>query len=102
MSLPKPSVTSRSSLDAIKGRAASMSLPAYRGVECRDVATRQALVHRLISEFDEMPGLRLSLAQASRLFGVTEAAAQRILTDLTEAGTLYRSVTNLYMRRDRG
>jgi hypothetical protein len=102
MSLPRPSLTSRSSLDAIKGRPASMGLPAYHGVERRDVAQRQALVRRLIAEFDEMPGLRLSLAQASRLFGVTQAAAVRILTELTRAGTLCRNANNLYMRRDRG
>ena len=102
MSLPRPSVTSRSSLDAVKGRPASMGLPGYRGVERRDVAQRQALVRRLIAEFDEMPGLRLSLAQASRLFGVTQAAAVRILTELTRAGALCRNANNLYMRRDRG
>ncbi len=102
MSLPRPSVTSRSSLDAIKGRPASMVLPAYRGAERRDVAKRQALVERLVAEFDEMPGLRLSLAQASRLFGVSMAATARILTDLTRAGTLCRNASNLYMRRDRG
>ena len=49
-----------------------MGLPAARGAERRDIAQREALVQRLIAEFDEMPGLRLSLAQASRLFGVTE------------------------------
>ncbi len=102
MSLPRPSVASRSSLDAIKGRPASMGLPAYRGTERRDMAKRQALVQRLIAEFDEMPGLRLSLAQASRLFGVSMAATARILTDLTKTGTLCRNASNLYMRRDRG
>ena len=79
-----------------------MGLPAYRGTERRDMAKRQALVQRLIAEFDEMPGLRLSLAQASRLFGVSMAATARILTDLTKTGTLCRNASNLYMRRDRG
>jgi Fic family protein len=102
MSQPKPSATPRSSLDAIRGRAASMHLPATRGLERRNVAQRQALVQRLVSEFDEMPGLRLTLAQASRLFGLSEAAALRILTDLTNRGTLQRSATDFYMRRDRG
>ena len=103
MSLPRPSVASRSSLDAIKGRPASMGLlPAYRGAERRDVAKRQSLVQRLVAEFDEMPGLCLSLAQASRLFGVSMAATARILTDLTRAGTLCRNASNLYMLRDRG
>jgi Fic family protein len=101
MSLPRSSWTSRSPLDAIRGRPASMRLTAYHGVERRDVVQRQALVRRLISEFDEMPGLRLSLAQASRLFGVSEAAAVRILTELTEVGMLQRTATNFYMRRDR-
>ena len=102
MSLPRPLGTSRTSLDAIKGRSVAMALPAARGAERRNVAQREALVQRLIAEFDEMPGLRLSLPQASRLFGVTEAAASRILTALTKAGTLHRNASNLYMRRDRG
>jgi hypothetical protein len=101
MSLPRPLGTSRTSLDAIKGRSVAMGLPAARG-ERRNVAQREALVQRLIAEFDEMPGLRLSLPQASRLFGLTEAAAARILTALTKAGTLHRNASNLYMRRDRG
>ena len=102
MSLPRPSLASLSSLDSIKGRPASMGLPAYRGIERRDTAQRQALVRRLIAEFDEMPGLRLSLAQASRLFGVSQSAIARILTDLTRSGTLCRNANNLFMRRDRG
>jgi len=102
MSLPRPSVTSRSSLDAIKGRSVSMALPAYRGAERRDTAQREALVQRLIAEFDEMPGQRLSLAQASRLFGISQAATARILTALTRAGTLCKNANNLYVRRDRG
>ena len=63
-----------------------MVLPAYRGAERRDIAQRQALVQRLIAEFDEMPGLRLSLAQASRLFGVSQAATARILTASDQVG----------------
>jgi len=101
MSLPRPLGTSRTSLDAIKGRSVAMGLPAARA-ERRNVTQREALVQRLIAEFDEMPGLRLSLPQASRLFGLSEAAAARILTALTKAGTLHRNASNLYMRRDRG
>jgi len=101
MSLPRPSGPSRSPLDGIKRRSVSMGLP-YRGVERRDPAHRQALVDRLIAEFNEMPGLRLSVAQATRLFGLKEAAALRILTHLTETGTLQRNASNFYMRRDRG
>jgi DNA-binding IclR family transcriptional regulator len=79
-----------------------MRLPAYSGVERRDVPCRQALLQRLIGEFDEMPGLRLSLAQASRLFGLPEAAVLRILTNLTDKGTLQRNASGFYMRRERG
>ena len=101
MSHSKPSATPRSSLDAIRGRAASMRLPAYTGLERRDLQRRHALLQRLIGEFDEMPGLRLSLAQASRLFGLSEAAATRILAELTEAGTLQRTASDFYMLRDK-
>jgi DNA-binding IclR family transcriptional regulator len=79
-----------------------MRLPAYQGAERRNLAQRHALIKRLIGEFEEMPGLRLSLAQASRLFGLSEAAAARILAALTEGGTLQRTASDFYMRRDRG
>ena len=54
------------SLDAIKGRPLAMGLPV---VERRDPVRRAAVVRRIAAEFYEMPGLILSVKQASRLPG---------------------------------
>ena len=101
MPQPKPSGSPQSSLDIVKGRPIGMRLPAYSGAERRNIERREALVRRIVAEFDEMPGLRLSLCQASRLLGVTEAVADRILAALSRAGTLHRNASNMYVRRDR-
>jgi hypothetical protein len=72
------------------------------GLERRDLASREALVRRIVSEFCEMPGLVLSLSQASRFLGVDRDACARILTTLTQAGVLRRSTTEYYSRREPG
>ena len=43
---------------------------------------------RVRAEFREMPGLRLTLAQASRLFSISPVTCERILTGLVRAGHL--------------
>jgi hypothetical protein len=97
MSLPKP--VSGSSLSEVKGRPVGMSLPAI--VERRNLIRREALVRRIAAEFDEMPGLALSVKQASRFLGLPVDACARILASLTRAGALRRNANNLYVRRDR-
>jgi len=47
-----------------------------------------ALHARIRGEFQEMPGLSLTLAQAARLFGLTEAECSRVLDQLAGAGVL--------------
>ena len=69
-------------------------------LERRDLSSRQALVRRVRAEFDEMRGLRLSLPQAERLFGLREDVCCRILTALTEERFLKRTTSGLYGRRD--
>ena len=101
MTRPNPSDASNPSLHDIKGRPISMTL-ALPGRERRDVARREAIVRRIIAEFHDMPGLVLSLKQASRFLGVDAAACGRILTNLTEAGVLRRSATEYYSRRESG
>jgi len=76
-----------------------MSLP--RG-ERRNLAGREAVVRRIVAEFHDMPGLVLSVKQASRFLGVDEAACARILAGLTQAGTLRRSPSEYYSRRESG
>lgn len=48
-------------------------------------APPSALIQRVRGEFLEMPGLRLTPAQAARLWGVTDLMARGLLTTLAEA-----------------
>jgi hypothetical protein len=61
---------------------------AFRRPERRDLGKRHALVQRVQREFDEMPGTCLTLAQASRLFGLSPDVCRRILQELIAEGTL--------------
>jgi hypothetical protein len=102
---PNPSGAAVPSLDDVKGRPVAMSLlpPGRPGKhERRDLAGREAVVRRIVAEFQDMPGLVLSLKQASRFLGVDEAACARILATLTQAGVLRRSPTEYYSRREPG
>jgi hypothetical protein len=87
------------SLVDIKGKPIRMQMP-EGFVERRDHARRNALVRRIIAEFDDMPGLALTVKQASRFLGVDQMACARILEELRRGGTLRYTVTNLYMRAD--
>jgi hypothetical protein len=46
------------------------------------------LCARVQAEFREMPGLRLTLPQASRLFSIEPARCERVLGALVQAGYL--------------
>ena len=102
MTRPNPSGTPVPSLDDVRGRPLAMALAPPPGRERRDFARREAVVRRIIAEFHDMPGLVLSLKQASRFLGVDEAACGRILATLTETGVLRRSATEYYSRRESG
>jgi hypothetical protein len=57
-----------------------------------------ALISRIRSEFLEMPGLKLTVRQASRLWGIESATSERLLMRLTDAGFLWRSHDGAYTR----
>jgi hypothetical protein len=63
-------------------------LPASVPAERRNVAARHALVYRIHSEFQEMPGLSLTVGQAVKIFGLPPDIVSRILERLTEARVL--------------
>ena len=65
--------------------AALLLLPPAR--DRRRHPAREALVERLTGEFHEMPCLRLTLAQAQRLFGLRADVCQRVLSSLVGDGT---------------
>jgi hypothetical protein len=98
MTSPRLSGTPVLSLDDVKGRPITMGLPG--GHERRDLLRREAMVRRITAEFRELPGLVLSLKQASRFLGIDVDACARILADLTEAGVLRRTDSQAYARRE--
>jgi hypothetical protein len=63
-------------------------LAATRPAERRNLAPRAALVRRIHREFEEMPGMSLTLDQATKLFGMSLDAGARILLQLTEGRVL--------------
>jgi DNA-binding IclR family transcriptional regulator len=62
----------------------------------RDETARQALLHRIFSEFEEMPGMFLTVAQAARLFDLPLDACARMLADLADGGLLHQAVNGRY------
>ena len=68
--------------------AAGMARFARARVERRDLAARERLVQRVLSEFREMPCLRLTAAQAQRLFGLRADVGQRLIDSLVQQGLL--------------
>lgn len=58
----------------------------------------RALGGRVQSEFIEMPGLRLTPAQAARLWSLDRATSERLLDALTEAGFLLKTKHGAYLR----
>ena len=60
------------------------------------------LLRRIQGEFLEMPGLTLTLAQASRLWALDTAACSSVVTALVEAQFLYRTHDGRFRRIERG
>jgi hypothetical protein len=54
----------------------------------RDPAAREALLQRIRTEFEELPGQRLTDRQARRLFDLPTEVCERILTALVRERTL--------------
>lgn len=67
-------------------------------IERRNLTSRQALLHRIAMEYHEMPGLRLTAAQAQRLFGLRADVCMRVFGAFVEAAVLRRDANNRYVR----
>jgi hypothetical protein len=67
-------------------------------VEPRD----KDLQARIRAEYREMPGLKLTLAQASRLFNVDSARCERALARLVAAGALRVDEGSFLLTQPRG
>jgi Fic family protein len=49
------------------------------------------VVNRVRAEFIEMPGLKLTVAQAQRLWGLDRSTCERVISKLTASGFLVRT-----------
>ncbi len=58
------------------------------------------LIRRVRSEYLEMPGLRLTSGQASRLWGLDSRTCQRLLDTLMDARFLMRTTDGRYIRAE--
>ena len=80
----------RPALDDIKLKQLPARLPTAAPSDApderRNAASRAALVQRIRCEFEEMPGLTLTLTQASKLFGLRTDTCARILLQLSDEG----------------
>ena len=72
----------------------------FPAAERRDAQNRERIVRRVVSEYQQMPGLRLTMVQARRLFGLDLAACERVLSGLVAIGFLTQNSRGLYQRRD--
>ena len=66
------------------------------------IATHDDLVIRISAEYLEMPGLRLTLAQALRLWGLDEPTCSAALETLLESKFLSRRIDGSYVRATDG
>jgi hypothetical protein len=85
---PSQSAPRQSGLDGIPRPAVVRPATIRVRPDRRNVAARETLLCRVRSEFDEMPGLSLTLAQASRLFALSPDVSSRILERLIGEGLL--------------
>jgi hypothetical protein len=60
-----------------------------------------AIARRVLAEFEEMPGLRLTLEQASRLFGLDGATCQIVLDVLVDSAYLRETATGAVVLGER-
>lgn len=56
------------------------------------------LLNRVRSEFIEMPGLRLRVDQAQRLWNLDRTSCETVLMSLVEAKFLHRDTDEIYGR----
>jgi hypothetical protein len=56
-----------------------------------------ALVTRVRGEYCEMPGLRLTISQACRLWQVETSTCERLLEQLVREGFLYKTDNGAYI-----
>ena len=63
------------------------------------IGKMEETLQRVQGEFREMPGLRLTPAQAGRLWGLDAVSSQALLDALVDARFLFRTADGSFMRR---
>ena len=58
---------------------------------------RCALAARVRAEYQEMPGLSLTAAQAARLWGIDRSLCEQVLRGLVSSGQLYHTPRGAYV-----
>ena len=66
--------------------------------ETNHMSPNMSLLNRVRSEFIEMPGLRLRIDQAQRLWNLDRTMCESVLRSLVEAKFLGRFENDLYAR----
>ena len=66
--------------------------------ESRNDDRLRSLTYRVRGEFLEMPGLRLTVAQAARLWTLDPLTSEQVLDALARGGFLVRSRDGAYLR----
>ena len=70
------------------------------GATPQTVQTVDEVLRRVQGEFLEMPGLRLTEAQARRLWGLDEASCGALLGALVDAKFLFRTRDGAFMKAE--
>jgi hypothetical protein len=66
------------------------------------IRTSDEVLQRVKGEFLEMPGLRLTQAQARRLWGLDAAACEALLSELVHDQFLFQTRDGAFMRVEQG
>jgi hypothetical protein len=82
----------------LRASAAVPDVRLVRKIDRRDASARAALVARVTSKFQEIPGLCITFLQARRLFDLREDVCTRILDRLVIEGTIGRTSEGQYYR----
>jgi hypothetical protein len=61
--------------------------------------TNRKLVQRIQAEFEEAPGLAITVERGVRFWALDAATCERVLTDLRKAGFLVKSADGHFRRR---
>lgn len=60
-----------------------------------------AVSRRVLAEFDEMPGLKLTVSQAARLFGIEQGLCRVVLDTLVDSAYLRQTSAGTIIRGER-